>query len=164
MTNIAAPGTVEGMNMKSDREVVEGALALIEDHGWTQGTYWRDADGFELLPAVDAPGEWVRLRTEHVGAGGYRTHTDVGAQPCSFCLQGALRMAAGCWGLGKHNAAHEQVDRLESLLLELANSVAVPGWTSLPAFNDDVRTTHADAVLVLKQAAAHLEALEHERP
>jgi hypothetical protein len=166
MTTIAAPRTVEGMNMKSDREVVEGALALIEvDRGWTQGTYCRDADGYEVLPAVDAPGEWVRLRTEHVGDGGYRAFTDAGAKPCSFCVQGALRASAGCWRFGLPNAAQEQqIDRLEALLLELANSAAVPGWMSLAALNDAARTTQADIVLVLKRAAAHLEALAHEHP
>ena len=57
--------------MKTDREVIEDALALIEaDGGWTQGTYCRDADGTEVHPAVDSPGDWVRVRTEHVGARG----------------------------------------------------------------------------------------------
>jgi len=150
-------------NMKSDREVIEAALALIEvDNGWTQGTYWRDADGYEVLPSIETPGEWVRLRTEHVGEGGYRAHTDAGTAPCSFCLQGALRIAAGCWRFGQPTPGHEQVDRLESLLLQMANSAATPGWVSLPAFNDDARTTHADAVLVLKHAAAHLESQERQ--
>jgi len=154
------------MNMKTDREIIEGALALIGiDNGWTQGTYCRDAYGYEVLPAVDAPGEWVRFRAEHVGAGGYRAHTDTGAKPCSFCPQGALRAAAGCWRFGQPNAAQEQqIERLEGLLLELANCAAMPGWPSLPAFNDDARTTQADVVLVFKRAAAHLEALEHEQP
>jgi len=31
------------------------------------------------------------------------------------------------------------------------------------AYNDDPRTTKADAVLMLKRAAAHLEAEEEER-
>ena len=84
--------------MKTDREVIEGALALIEaDGGWTQGTYCRDADGTEVHPAVDSPGDWVRVRTEHVGAGGYRVRTEPGATLCSFCLEGALRAAAGYW-------------------------------------------------------------------
>ncbi|WP_099038956.1 DUF6197 family protein [Mycobacterium neglectum] len=150
------------MNMKTDQEIIEGALALIElENGWTQGTYCRDADGYEVLPAVDAPGEWVRLRTEHVGAGGYRAHTEAGAKPCSFCPQGALRAAAGCWLFGQPNAAQEQqIDLLEHLLLDLANRAAMPGWPSLPAFNDDARTTQADVVLVLKRAAAHLESQE----
>jgi hypothetical protein len=166
MTTITALRTVEGIDMKSDREVIEGALALIAvDHGWTQGTYCRDAEGCEVLPAIDAPGEWVRLRTEHVGAGGYRAHTDAGAKPCSFCVQGAMRASAGCWRFGLPNAAQErQIDRLEALLLQLANCAAMPGWASLPAFNDDARTTQADAVLVLKRAAAHLEAQEHGQP
>lgn len=160
MTTITAPQTVEGMNMKSDQDVIEGALALVElEHGWTQGTYCRDADGYEVLPAVDAPGEWVRLRTEHVGEGGYRTLTDAEAKPCSFCVQGALRASAGCWRFGQPNATQEQqIDRLEALLLQLANCAAMPGWASLASFNDDVRTTQADIVLVLKRAAAHLEA------
>jgi hypothetical protein len=169
MTTIAplrgAVTAAEGIRMKTDREVIEGALALVEiADGWTQGTYCRDADGYEVLPAVDSPGEWVRLRTLHVGAGGYRAHTDSGAQPCSFCLQGALRAAAGCWHTGHISPAHEQVDQLEDLLLQLANSVAAPGWASLAAFNDDSRTTQADVVLLLKRAAAHLEAPAQEQP
>ena len=71
MTNIATlRGTAaEGMRMKTDREVIEGALALIEaDGGWAQGTYCRDAEGVEVPPVVDSPGDWVRVRTEHVGA------------------------------------------------------------------------------------------------
>lgn len=165
MATITVHPTVEGMNMKSDQDVIEGALALIElEQGWTQGTYCRDADGYEVLPAVDAPGDWVRLRTQHVGEGGYRALTDAGAKPCSFCVQGALRASAGCWRFGQPTATHElQIDRLESLLLELANSATVPGWASLAAFNDDVRTTQADIVLVLKRAVAHLEAVAHEQ-
>jgi hypothetical protein len=145
----------------TDREVLDGALALIEaDDGWTQGTYYRDADGGEVQPAVNSPGEWVRVRTEHVGAGGYRARTEPGATPCSFCLEGALRAAAGYWHDGRSHASNGQVDRLERLLLQLANSAAAPGWPSVPAFNDDAHTTKADAVLVLKRAAAHLEAQE----
>jgi hypothetical protein len=163
MTTIATPraAAAEGMRMKTDREVIEGALALIEaDAGWTQGTYCRDADGAEVHPAVDSPGEWVRVHTEHVGAGGYRVRTDPGAIPCSFCLQGALRAAADYWHGGQPHAAHEQVDRLECLLLQLVNSAAAPGWPSLNAYNDDAHTTQADAVLMLKFAAAHLDRQE----
>jgi hypothetical protein len=142
--------------MKTDREVIEDALALIEaDGGWTQGTYCRDADGTEVHPAV-------RVRTEHVGAGGYRVRTEPGATPCSFCLEGALRTAAGYWHGEQPNAAQEQVSRLERLLLGLANSAA-PYWPSVNAYNDDTHTTKADAVLMLKRAAAHLQALEQEQ-
>lgn len=151
--------------MKTDREVIENALALIEaDGGWTQGTYCRDADGTEVHPAVDSPGDWVRVRTEHVGAGGYRARTERGATPCSFCLGGALRTAAGYWHGEQPYAAQEQVDRLEWLLLRLANSAAAMDWPDLNAYNDDVHTTAADAVLMLKRAVAHLNAREHERP
>ena len=151
--------------MKTDREVIENALALIEaDGGWTQGTYCRDADGTEVHPAVDSPGDWVRVRTEHVGAGGYRARTEPGATPCSFCLGGALRTAAGYWHGEQPHAAQEQVDRLEWLLLRLANFAAAMDWPDLNAYNDDVHTTAADAVLMLKRAVAHLNAQEHERP
>lgn len=151
--------------MKTDREVIENALALIEaDGGWTQGTYCRDADGAEVHPAVDSPGDWVRVRPEHVGAGGYRVRTEPGATPCSFCLEGALRAAAGYWHGGQLHAAEEQVYRLECLLLRLANSAAAPNWPSVHAYNDDVHTTKADAVLMLKRAGAHLDAQEHEQP
>jgi hypothetical protein len=40
----------------------------------------------------------------------------------------------------------------------------MPGWASLAVFNDDARTTQADAVLVFKRAAAHLDAQEHGQP
>lgn len=146
----------EGMaHMNTDREVIEGALALIEaDGGWTQGTYYRDADGTQVHPAVDSPGNWVRVRTEHVGAGGYRTRVEPVAAPCSFCLGGALRTAAGYWHSGQPYAAQQQVDRLELLLVRLANSADAMNWPDLDAFNDDVHTTADDAVLLLKHAAA----------
>ena len=142
----------EGIRMKTDREVIEGALALIEaDGGWTQGTYCRDAEGVEVHPVVDSPGDWVRVRTEP------------GATPWSFCLQGALRAAADYWHGGWPHAADELVYRLECLLLRLANSAAARSWPSVQAYNDDLRTTKADAVLTLKRAAAHLEAEEQEQ-
>lgn len=155
----------EGMaDMNTDREVIEGALALIEaDGGWTQGAYYRDADGTQVHPAVDSPGNWVRVHTEHVGAGGYRTRTEPVTAPCSFCLGGALRTAAGYWHSGQPYAAQQQVDRLESMLVRLANSADATNWPDLNAFNDDVHTTAADAALLLKHAAAHLDAQVHER-
>jgi len=160
MTTIAAsePLPLERTKMKTDREVIEGALALVEaDGGWTQGTYCRDADGTEIHAAADSPSGWVRVRTEHVGQGGFRVRTETGATPCSFCLEGALRAAAGYWhGVAPH-AAHEQVYRLECLLLQLASSAAARDWPSVGAYNDDAHTTQADAVLMLKRAAAALE-------
>lgn len=157
---------LEGVaDINTDREVIEGALALIEaDGGWTQGTYCRDADGTEVHPAVDSPGDWLRVRTEHVGAGGYRVRTEGGATPCSFCLRGALRTVAGYWHGEQPYAAQEQVDRLEWLLLRLANSATAMDWPDLDAYNDAVHTTAADAVLMLKRAAAHLDPQEYERP
>ncbi|MFI5510318.1 hypothetical protein ACIA48_22870 [Mycobacterium sp. NPDC051804] len=99
------------------------------------------------------------MRTEHVGAGGYVVRKESGATPCSFCLGGALREAAGYWHARNNpHAAQEQVDRLESLLLRLANPVSALCWPSLQAFNDDPHTSNADAVLLLKRAAAHLDA------
>ncbi|MCV7241145.1 hypothetical protein H7J70_23940 [Mycolicibacterium celeriflavum] len=152
------------MTAKTDREVIEDALALIEPHdGWTQGTYCRDADGAQVNPVLGSPGEWVRVRTEHIGTGGYRVRTEAGAAPCKFCLEGSLRTAAGYWQAMHPNAVHEQVDRLERLVLRLANSVAAQAWPSLRAYNDDAHTTKADAVLVLKRAAAHLDAQEPKR-
>lgn len=146
---------------RKDLQVIQQALALIEvEDGWTQGAYCRDANGREVHPAVDAPGEWVRLRTQHVGAGGYVTRTESGATPCSYCLGGALRVAAGYWKGEQPYAALDQVDRLESLILRLANTSAAGGWLNLQAYNDDPHTTKADAVLVLKRATAHLEAQE----
>ncbi len=155
--------TSYGVTIKSDRQVISDALALFQpEHGWTQGTYCRDADGVQLQPVVGSRGEWVRVHTVYVGAGGYRAHTEPGATPCSYCVQGAVRTAAGYWHFGESPAIHEQVDRLESLLLQLANAVAEPAWSSLDAFNDDARTTKADVVLTLKHAVAHLETEEQQ--
>lgn len=160
MTTAAYEPLMRGrMRMRTDREVIEAALALIEtDGGWTQGTYCREADGTEVHPAVDSSGGWVRVHTEHVGAGGYVARTESGATPCSFCLQGALRVAAGYWHGPRRHAADEQVYRLECLLLRLANSAAARVWPSVNAYNDDPHTTRADVVLTLKRAAAHLDA------
>ncbi|OBI85038.1 hypothetical protein A5663_00980 [Mycobacterium sp. E740] len=152
------------MTAKTDREVIEDALALIEpDDGWTQGTYCRDAEGAQVNPVVGSPGEWVRVRTEHVGTGGYVMRTQAGATPCKFCLEGALRTSAGYWEVMHPNAVHAQVDRLERLVLWLANSVTAQPWASLREYNDDAHTTKADAVLVLKRAAAHIESREPKR-
>ncbi|RAV13521.1 hypothetical protein DQP55_10100 [Mycolicibacterium sp. GF69] len=143
----------------NDLRVIQRTLALIEvENGWTQGTYCRDAEGREVHPAADAPGEWVRVRTQHVGAGGYVASTESGATPCSYCLGGALRAAAGYWKAENPYTALDQVERLESLILRLANSVAASSWQTLQAFNDDPHTTRADAILVLKRTAAHLDA------
>lgn len=151
--------------MRTDREVIEGALALVEtEAGWTQGTYCRDAGGAEVRPAADALDGWVRVRTEHVGGGGYVVQTQAGATPCSFCLGGALRTAGDYWHAANPHAAQAQVDRLERLLLQMANSVDTPGWPTLAAYNDDPHTTRADAVLTLKRAAAHLDATELRLP
>ena len=151
--------------MQTDRDVIEAALALIgTDGGWTQGTYCRDNDGTEMHPAGDSPGGWVRVRTEHVGAGGCVVRTEPGATPCSFCLEGALRTAADSWHDRQPNGAHEQVCRLEYLLLQLANSATARDWPSVHAYNDDAHTTKADVVLMLKRAAAHLDEQEHKQP
>ncbi|MGZ8748565.1 MAG: hypothetical protein ACXWZ2_16525 [Mycobacterium sp.] len=65
--------------MTTDREVIEGALTLIEvDDGWTQGTYCRDAVGCEVHPAADSRDGWIPVRTEHVGGGGYVVRTQSG--------------------------------------------------------------------------------------
>ncbi|OBG19128.1 hypothetical protein A5765_02455 [Mycolicibacterium celeriflavum] len=150
--------------MKSDREVIEDSLALIEaDDTWIQGTYCRDADGAEVHPKAGSPGEWVRVRTEHVGGGGYVVRTESGATPCSFCLGGALRAAAGYWSNTQPFMALEQVERLEFMLLRLANSAGAQHWSSLQAYNDDAYTTKADAVLLLKRAAAHLDVQEQQQ-
>ncbi|WP_231744634.1 hypothetical protein [Mycobacterium sp. GA-1199] len=83
--------------------------------------------------------------------------TEPGATPCSFCLGGALRVAAGYWQSTLPYAAQAQIDRLESLLLQIANSVDAPGWLSLQAYNDDAHTTKTDAVLTLKRAATSMD-------
>ncbi|VEG38826.1 Uncharacterised protein [Mycolicibacterium flavescens] len=146
------------LTMKTDREVIEDALALIEvEGGWTQGTYCRDAEGCEVHPTPAVPDGWVRKRAEHVGGGGYVVRTEPGARPCSFCLGGALRVAAGYWQSAMPHAAQAQIDRLERLLLQIANAVDVPGWLSLQAYNDDAHTTKTDAVLTLKRAATSVD-------
>ncbi|WP_326545264.1 hypothetical protein QGN32_15600 [Mycolicibacterium sp. ND9-15] len=147
--------------IKNDRQVIQDALTLIEvENGWTQGTYCRDAGGREVHPAAGAPGEWVRVSAHYVGKGGYVVRTESGATPCSYCLGGALRAAAGFWDVAQPYDELDQVERLEYLLLRLANSLAAASWPSLQAYNDDPHTTRADAVLVLKRAVAHLDAQE----
>ncbi|MCV7023733.1 hypothetical protein H7I77_10280 [Mycolicibacterium novocastrense] len=163
MTTISGIVAARRTGLKSDREVIEDALTLLEmDNGWTQGSYCRDRDGREVRPDADAPGGWVAVRTEHVGGGGFVVHTQSGVRPCSFCLGGALRVAAGYWHGAQPFAVSEQVERLECLILQLANSVTAPGWLTLQSFNDDSHTTKADAVLMLKLAAAHLDAQEQK--
>lgn len=147
---------------ETDRQVIEAAMALIAPPGaWTQGAYCRDADGCQLQASLGAPGEWLRVRMDRLGGGGFAAHTEPGATPFSYCLQGALRTAAGYWDVRQQDEAAEQVDRLEKLLLKLANSVVRPSWPTLDSFNDDARTTKADVVLLLKHAAALLETEEH---
>ena len=164
MTVIASLRAASRLRTKTDREVIEDALALIEvADGWTQGTYCRDADGRQVNPVIGSPGQWMRVHTEHVGAGGYVVRSEPGAIPCKFCLEGALRVAVGYWHVEQPHAAHQQVDRLERLLLRLANSVDVQAWPSLRTYNDDAHTTKADAVLILKRAAALLESQELKR-
>ncbi|UUO02662.1 hypothetical protein M4D79_04570 [Mycolicibacterium novocastrense] len=158
------PTTNHGTTLKTDQAVIEEALTLIEpDGGWTQRAYCRDIDGYEVQPVVGSRGEWVRVSTQHVGGGGYRVHTERGATPCSFCLEGAVRAAAGYWDTDQPHPVHSQVDRLESLLLELANSTAPYGYSDLHAYNDDPRTTHADVVLLLKRSVAHIDDQQMEQ-
>ncbi|MBL3753102.1 hypothetical protein IPW42_26220, partial [Mycobacteroides abscessus subsp. massiliense] len=55
------PQVAQRMTTKTDLEVLEDALALIEvDGGWTQGTYSRDVSGDEVRPSDDSPGQWMR--------------------------------------------------------------------------------------------------------
>lgn len=155
MSTATTTGT--GARLKSDLEVLEDALILIETGcGWSQGAYCRDAGGYEVQPVIGTPDEWVRVSTDYVGAGGYRARTAPTAKPCSFCLEGAVRTAAGYWSFNQAHPVHEQVHRLEGLLLRLATSAAIPWWPSLHAFNDDPRTTKCDVALLLKHAIAHL--------
>jgi hypothetical protein len=152
--------------MKTDIEVIDGAIELIEaDGGWCQGVSCKDAAGRHLLPASRVATRWGWADdAESLHAG----------QPVTFCLEGAILYAAGwplnwVWGMpaeqAKQQVAHtvevkQQIVRLKGLAYRLAlqDTTDIPStWMSLHDFNDDDYTTREDAILVLKRARAHVE-------
>ena len=136
--------------MKSDIEVLDGAIALVEkDGGWCQGAFCVDKDG--------DPISFPDMATA--------------AQPASFCLEGAIGWASGYmqaaaaveWSRRYRNDDYpllrKQFERLNDLV-----ATPLPGTTSIqspgrrPAyFNDLPTTTQEDAILALKVARAALE-------
>jgi hypothetical protein len=80
----------------------------------------------------------------------------------SFCLEGAIRYAAGCFspklGGGRFMALFRQAGRLEMLVLQTAHRDGLTDRTlRLFHFNDDERTSQADAILVLKKALEEVD-------
>lgn len=115
--------------MKTDLEVLEGALELIsEDGGWTQGEFCRDAKGNGV------------------------TQLEMGG--ASYCLEGAIRYAAGHW-MDTTLAIGQQVNRLENLVRR-AVPVNAFGCQSLAKINDHLLTSQEEAILCLKTALAEL--------
>jgi hypothetical protein len=173
---MAGPPETTGMNtttmfkvLKTDIEVLDDAIKLIEaDDGWCQGGSCKDAAGHHLFPSSQFATRWGWADAEGLHAG----------QPVTFCLEGAIRQAAGWpvkWVSGtppvqaRQQAAHaaevnQQAARLESLAYRLAlqDMTGIPStWGGLHDFNDDDYTTQEEAVLVLKRARAHIE--EHHK-
>jgi hypothetical protein len=73
--------------MKTDIEVIDGAIKLIEaDGGWCQGVSCKDAAGHHLLPSSRFATRWGWDDPEG------RLHA---GQPITFCLEGAIVYAAG---------------------------------------------------------------------
>jgi hypothetical protein len=151
--------------VKTDMEVLDDAIELIEaDDGWCQGVSCKDAAGHHLFPCTQFATRWGWSDPEGLHAG----------QPVTFCLEGAIRQAAGwppfwTWGTpvvqARQQAAHaaevkQQVTLLEMLTYRLAlqDMIGVPStWGGLHDFNDDQYTTQEEAVLALKRARAHIE-------
>ncbi len=49
--------------MKTDLEVIDGAIELVEaDGGWCQGDWCRNANGETVEASVDSPTGWVEAR------------------------------------------------------------------------------------------------------
>jgi len=158
--------------LKTDIEVLDGALELIEaDGGWCKGASAKDAAGRQLLPASRVATRWGWTDAEG------RLHA---GQPVTWCLSGAIVYAAGwpldwIWGLpaeqARQQVAHvvavkQQIVRLKRLAyrLALADMTGIPAsWVGLHDFNDDEHTTREEAVLVLKRARVHLVEEHHKK-
>jgi hypothetical protein len=127
--------------MKTDREVLEGALELISrDKGWCQGSYCQGVDGSETS-VIDI----------------YKIHAGGSAvDRVSFCLEGAIRYSAGWFDQvklrGEHMNLARQVNRLELLVVDTAHRDGLSDHRlRLSNFNDDEHTSQSDAILALKK-------------
>lgn len=117
--------------MKSDIEVIDVAIALIEkDGGWCKGSFCKDKNGDSV---------------------GFYTDKAVGA--VSFCLEGAIRYSAGAHIIP---GRWEQANRLDVLARQLVFG-RENDKVSLTIYNDGPLTTQEDAILVLKRVRSHLE-------
>ena len=139
--------------MKTDIEVLDGAIALIEKDGaWCQGAFCRDANGYEVLFPMLVKWE------EPVPA--------LSAKPESFCLEGAIGFANG-WFLTQPNApAAAKLAGQWGRLLDLLRWHGLPedrdltkGW-DIAAYNDLETTSQEDAILALKRTRSFLEGQE----
>jgi hypothetical protein len=110
--------------VKTDVEVLQDAIKFIEGEGrWCQGAFCRDKDGY-------------KASSSHA---------------YSYCLEGAIREAAGWW-THEIPAVENQVAGLEKFLAIVAGSNVC-----LSLYNDRETTTQEDAILLLKRGIEHLE-------
>ncbi len=124
--------------MKTDIEVIDEAIALVEkDGGWCQGAFFYDKNGWP-------------------------TDGRSGKPPASFCVEGAIAYACGVlitYGVNTPvgRAAHAQSDRLRRLVAK--QGVPEPAkFHGFPRdFNDAATTTQEDVVLALKKTRNWLE-------
>ena len=136
--------------MKSDIEVIDDAIALVErDGGWCQDAYCRTPDGRS----------WSVMDTLQLHA------------PTSFCLEGAIAYVNGYMTLPRdsNNWARvilplgKQLRRLNILIAirGIPEDHSTYGHAIEPReFNDDKTTTQEDAILALKRTRNYLEQQE----
>ena len=151
--------------MKTDREVIEGALALIEADGrWTQGTYAPMPKASRCTPLS------TRRATGHGCAPSTSAREATGCAPSP----GPPRGASACRGRSRGWCTMGTADGptrwmkllypLECLLLRLARTAAASAARACrPTTTTLAPPKAANAVLTLKRAAAHLEAEEQEQ-
>lgn len=152
--------------MKTDAQVLDDALKLVEsDEKWTKGTFCRNAEGtavgfYHTSDEDEVLGRWRPVIDDVVPGTDYT--------PVSFCLEGAIRHAAGMNTLemGDKVAVVRQVARLEFLVAKVGlrmlqerkpNLPFRPSAAVLHLFNDVQETSYDDAILALKTARAELE-------
>lgn len=135
--------------MKTDREVLEGALELVSRYeGWSKGAYCQYKDGRQVS---------IQVVQE--------TPVDT----LSFCLEGAIRYAAGWFDHLEEESSYRaipnriiatvrQVNRLEMLVIQTGFREGLTGpFLRLCTFNDNDRTSQSDAVLALKKTLEEVE-------
>jgi hypothetical protein len=146
--------------VKTDLEVIDGAIALIDaDGGWCKGSMCRDTTGEAVVPCLASPTGWAFMDGRGSPA----------KTPVTFCLEGALQMAAGCYRVHRkllHRVigdpkTGEQYIRLNKIVYQAAGEVN-PNYKQWDGgrvmhFNDDERTSKEDAILALKTARSYLE-------